>query len=275
LLYPARAVNLSRVSDKDTTYSLSPRFKISDDAMIYGRIASGFRPGGPLFAQPPAPQFYTSDKTVNYEVGFRGSFFDGRLTADLAAYHIDWTDIQVITRVTINSITYTTIGNAGTAESKGLEWNIRYKPIDNLTLSVVGAYTDATLTENAPSLGGRAGDRLPYVPEFSSSLNVDYVWPAFGDFEAYAGGTWSYIGSRFGDFSTAATATNHDEIPDYSNLNLQAGLRNDRYTLQLYVNNLTNEVGILNYSNEGGANQTGFANVTTPRTIGVLLQTRF
>ncbi|MGC5198350.1 TonB-dependent receptor, partial [Aphanothece microscopica] len=275
LLYPRFAINNSRVEDKDTTYSLSPRFTISDDVMVYARIATGFRPGGPLFAQPPAPQFYTSDQTVNYEAGFRGAFFDGRLTADLAAYHIDWTDIQVITRVTINNITYTTVGNAGTAESQGLEWNIRFKPIQDLTFGIVGAYTDATLTENAPSLGGRAGDQLPYVPKLSYSLNADYAWPAFGDFEGYASGTYSFVDSRYGDFSTAATATNHDKLPGYSNVNIQVGLRNERYTLQAYVNNLTNEVGILNYSNEGGANQSGFANVTTPRTIGVLLQARF
>ncbi len=34
--------------DEDVfTYTVSPRWHLSDDTMLYGRVASGFRPGGP------------------------------------------------------------------------------------------------------------------------------------------------------------------------------------------------------------------------------------
>jgi iron complex outermembrane recepter protein len=275
LLYSRFSATTSRVKDTDTTYAISPRWKINDDTMIYARVASGFRPGGPLYAAPPAPQFYNSDKTVNYEIGARASFFDDRLRADVAAYRIDWTDIQILTRVTINNITYSTTGNAGKAESNGFEWSFQYRPIQGLTFGLVGAYTDATLSESAPRLGGLAGDQLAYVPEWSNTLNVDYERDLTAGFTGFLGATYSYVGERFTDFSTTATTTNHDKLPEYSQLNLRAGVRNDRYTVQLYLNNATDEIGIVHYNNSGGANQTGSANITTPRTVGLLLQARY
>jgi outer membrane receptor protein involved in Fe transport len=34
------------------TYSVAPRFELSDNASLYARVASGFRPGGPNVLSP-------------------------------------------------------------------------------------------------------------------------------------------------------------------------------------------------------------------------------
>ncbi len=70
---------------------------------------------------------------------------------------------------------------------------------------MLGSYTDAYLTADAPGLGAIVGDKLPYVPNVSNTLNVDYKWAAFGDWSAFVGGSETYTGSRYTGFSPAIT----------------------------------------------------------------------
>src|SRR3546814_3103745 len=59
-----------------------------------------------------------SDKIINYEVGLKGSWLNGKLTANLAAYLIDWTDIQVQANRVSDSVQFE-IGRASCRESGG------------------------------------------------------------------------------------------------------------------------------------------------------------
>src|SRR6202035_1947200 len=60
------------------TYLLTPQFKLSPDFMVYARIASGYRPGGPNVnvEMYHLPLTYAADKTHNYEIGVKGDFLD-------------------------------------------------------------------------------------------------------------------------------------------------------------------------------------------------------
>ena len=42
-------------TDTDFTYSIAPRWHVSSDTMVYGRIATGYRPGGPNDLPPTVP----------------------------------------------------------------------------------------------------------------------------------------------------------------------------------------------------------------------------
>jgi len=161
-------------------------------------------------------------------------------------------------------------GNVGAATSRGLEWTVGWSPLSGLRLSDNGAYTDAHLTQDAPLLGGARGDVLAYVPHWSNNLNIDYEWPVFSDFSAFTGGSWTYTGSRYGDFAPAGTTTeDHPKLPSYSTFNLQLGVKDKSYTLELYGRNLTDERGISSYNNMQGYNQTGLLTLIQPRTIGL------
>ncbi len=57
------------------TYLATPRYKITPDTMVYARLASGYRPGGP---NPTASAFglpleFGPDKTQSYEIGLKGT----------------------------------------------------------------------------------------------------------------------------------------------------------------------------------------------------------
>jgi iron complex outermembrane recepter protein len=285
ILYGPTDTHFPQLNDKESahTYSVAPRWHITDDTMLYVRYATGFRPGGPNFPVPgfTNPPPFTSDSTKNYEVGFRTDLFEKTVSIDVAVFYIDWKNIQILGIVNTPIGPVGINGNSGSATSQGVEYTFSWRPISGLTLALLGAYTNAHLTTDAPGLGGHSGDKLPYVPNLSTTFNVDYRWPVFANFSAYVGGSETYTGTRFTAFSPINTppvpqvVEPHVELPSYSTLQLRAGLDNGHYDIQIYGNNLTNKAGILDYANSGGANQTGLASFIQPRTLGIELNVKF
>ena len=115
------AVGTQDADDSVTTYSLAPRWRVSDDTMLYARVATGYRPGGPNVLTHSAhivPPTFNSDKATNYELGIKTDLFDGMLRLDAAVFYIDWEDIQLL----VSDGVVSGNGNGGTAESQGVEW---------------------------------------------------------------------------------------------------------------------------------------------------------
>ena len=100
------------------TFSISPQFNINRDAMVYARIASGYRPGGPNVALPGFPSTVDSETVTSYEAGVKASFLDRMVSLDAAVFLLDWNDLQ-IGQAFANGING--LVNAGTAQSKGFE----------------------------------------------------------------------------------------------------------------------------------------------------------
>ncbi len=239
------------------------------------RLATGFRPGGPNVLPPglPAgvPLEYGSDKTTNIELGIRSTQLEGLLSIDVAAFHIDWTNIQLLQTFS----GFTVNGNGGKARSQGLEWTFGYMPLHGLTLSWTGAYTDAKLTEPVPALHGDSGDPLPYAPKWSTSLDGEYDWAAFADYKGFVGGTWSYVGTRSTDFGSSADTLSQVELPSYNTYAVRLGLDNNRYRITLYGKNLGDTRGITSYVSSSAPGLQGTMGVIQPRTIGVTLSAKF
>lgn len=262
------------------TFSIAPRFKFNEDTVVFGRVARGFRPGGPVapIAGAPAtlPTSYGSDRTTNYEVGFRADLLDKRLSLDLAAYYIDWSRIQISTLISTPAGTFSVTGNGGKARTMGLEWNATARPTDWLTVNIVGSYTDAELRQDAPALGGVRGQKLAFVPDITNTVNVD-IGDSFnaGNWRWFVGGSWTYNGRRFTDIGTSALVQTYQRLPSYSVFGLRAGVEDDRWMAQLYVTNLTDEIGFSSYSSSGGIGPLGIASITKPRTVGVRLGVKY
>lgn len=262
-------------SEDVTTYSVAPKFKFNDHASVYARVASGFRPGGPNVLPPEAPPdvplSYQSDSLTSYEVGLKLESADRTFTLDVAAFHIEWEDVQVLGQVNNFNINL----NGGEATSDGLEFTTRARLADGFDLSLNGAYTDARLDEDTPALsGGLKDDRLPYTPEWSLALSADYRWPVAAQAMAYVGGALRYLSDQTGTYDIAYRIANgrQREIPSYEVLDLQAGVDFGRYSIELYAKNLTDSDGKTSVSDvgvyPGGAIGTG---VIRPRTVGLML----
>ena len=265
-------------AESKTTWSLAPRWQIGEDTLLYARLATGFRPGGPNFPTPPLPDppNFLPDSTKNYEVGFRTQLADGKISIDVAVFKIDWTDVQILGLIPTENGPIGVNGNSGSATSQGVEWNLAWRPTDYLRIGYLGAYTDAKLKTDAAGLGAFKGDELPYVPRTSSTLNVDFNGTVAGK-AVFGGFSVNSVGKRYTGFSPSVAVTEpHVALPSYTTLNAQLGVDfGGRYTLEVFAQNLGNETGILDYGNNGSRLQRGYAVFTAPRTVGVQFGAKF
>lgn len=265
--------NPGNVKEDVVTYSISPQIHLTDQAMLYGRIATGYRPGGPNIVFPLVPPFVRSDRLTNYEIGLKADLLDRLLSIDVAGFYMDWKDIQVSGSTGTSS--YAT--NAGTAVSKGVEGSLYVRPITGLTLAATGSYTDARLTADTPALvGGLDGDRLPNTPKFSGSLGVDYQAPISESATGSAALELRRTGKRYSLVESAPDAL---PVSGYTALDANASVTvDDRWTVRLYARNLTNRYGENNrqYVRDDTNTRAFIAIIPIqPRTIGLALEARY
>jgi outer membrane receptor protein involved in Fe transport len=262
------------------TYLVTPRLKLSQDLMMYVRLASGYRPGGPNFPTADAPSQYQPDRTENYEIGLKGDFLDHALSIDASLYYIDWKNLQISLR---NAQASTYFTNGSRARSQGVEVSVTSRPITGLTLNAWVVYSDAELSERFPGSGtpaspvyGESGDRLPNTPRYSGHVSIEQDFPLGSRATGFIGGAFTYTGDRVGVFqgiSGTGAPLPRQDFPSYTRTDLRAGVRYGTWMGNLFVNNLTDERGLIG---GGIAYQPVFARIyIPPRTVGFSLAKEF
>jgi iron complex outermembrane recepter protein len=229
------------------TYLVTPRFKISPDLMVYARLASGYRPGGPNYNVGGVPLEYGPDKTENYEIGLKGEAFDRILSFDSSVYYIDWKNIQLDLENLTTGQTY--YANGSRAKSQGVELSVDVRPLRGLTMSTWVTWNDAELTQDLPpasTVYGAAGDRLPYSSRFSGNFSVDEEFALTTDLTGFVGGSESYVGDREGIFTgLPGVPAPRQSFPAYAKTDLRAGLKYASWHWNLFVTNVADRRGVL------------------------------
>jgi iron complex outermembrane recepter protein len=253
------------------TYLITPRFKVSDDLMVYARFASGFRPGSPNSLDlPGVPREQTPDTTKSSEVGLKADFFDHLLSVDSSLYYVKYNDLQLTLR-TSQGLTYG--GNGGQAKSEGAEFSATLRPLQDTTISAWYAYDDAALTQNMPAIStayGLSGSKLPYSSRHSGNLSAQQEFRLSSDVTGFVGGSVSYVGERVGAFQATPT---RQIYPAFTQTDLRAGTKYESWLATLYVKNATNRRGIIG----GGLDvvPTNSFTYIQPRTVGLSLARTF
>ena len=290
---PTTVNSNTRSGDHAFTFLVSPRFKITADLMTYARISSGYQPGGPNTAlTPETPESFKSSKTLNYELGTKGSLLERKLSFDAAVYYINWKDIQLFQT---DSLGLAFFGNAGKASSKGAEFSIQLRPIAPLSLFVNGAYTEAKLKDDLPNAfsGGNfgvSGDRLPGTPHFAGSLGAEYEFPlGSSNLKGTVGSSLDYVGGRRGEFAPGQSQGDDVNdptappqlrlnIPSYTTFDFNAGVKAADWNVSAFVTNIADRRGVL-YSIVNGFQATPDTVYRTtyirPRTYGVSVSKDF
>jgi outer membrane receptor protein involved in Fe transport len=268
-------------SESVFTWMASAKFHFTPDQMLYARVATGYRPGGPNPLLPGAQPTFGSDKLTNYEIGLKSEFLDHRAMFNLSGFYIDWSNIQL----SLSQAGATFLGNGGDAVSKGFELETALYPIEGLRLGFNAAYTDAKLTSLLPSAAVNnylLGYQLPNVPKWSGALTADYTFPVGNDWKGDIGGGVRYVGKKFANVISGSpipgAALPNFILDDYMITDLSAGISNDRYSIRLFARNVTNE-----HPFTGGGVSTDIFNapvevigdIMQPRTVGVSVDVSF
>ncbi|WP_294258785.1 TonB-dependent receptor [uncultured Sphingomonas sp.] len=207
---------------KKFTPRASISFKPSKDHTLYASWSKGFKGGGfdprgqtsacrtPSGATCTPAQVYDfmsfDPETVSsYELGYKASLFDRRLSFALAAFHADYTDVQVPGSIgtTING-QQTFIGittNAGKARMRGVEFEGNLiaardlvTPGGTLNLNWSVGYLDARYKRFIDSRGIDVASRrrIQNTPDWTASGTIGYSVPVGSDGQVAASFTASY-----------------------------------------------------------------------------------
>ncbi len=209
------------ISDTNVSYNVSIQYALNDNNKFYFTTATGFKSGGFDLrgAGNPANFVFGKEDSTNYEVGGRHTFFDNSLRFNWTLYHTEVDNLQVSAN---DPVLIQQIVAAADATSKGVELDVLWAtPIPGLSLSFVGAYTDADYDEFLGScylgqvetgtgcfnVGVSAGQRsgvqdlkgkqLPLAPDYSFVVGGDYSIPVGGNMELTASAKYIYIDSEF------------------------------------------------------------------------------
>ena len=242
---------------------LSSKFSISygltDDTNIYLSISEGFRSGG--FNKGTAILF-SPESVISYELGAKASLLEGRLRAEAAIFHSEYSDYQSDAFNPQIGIGQTQ--NPGDAEIKGVEWSTQLFVSEGLSLGFNGNITDAEFTSLSPFVSiYKVGDPVNFVPEYSYSLNAnfDFRWAesvaGFARVDYNRQGPNS-ITSRGSNFLTEAYKSS-----DIAFINAQIGAEWEKFTIKLVGKNLNNELM------ESGASFHDLYSQNRPRSLGL------
>jgi len=254
-------------SASQTTREFNPRialdYRFTEQVMVYGSAAKGTKPGGYGTAQMTVPQGkeFGPETLYAYEVGTKTNWLDNTVTANVALFYNDYKDRQVGITITdpLTGFPASGIANAAGAETKGVELELLWSPIEYLSLGLGYAYTDAEWTEfnysnirpTGPTdkdkaiCGNTAGDcsgaPIGGIPENALTLIADFQIPLNGsDVEFFTNAS-----AQFQDERAIRDQVNTPYIDSNWRVAAQIGLQTDIWSVMLFAENLFDDKTVL------------------------------
>ncbi len=245
----------------------------SSDVMVYGLVSEGFRFGEPNTAglsAYPVPSGSKSDSLINYELGTRTSWADGRLLLDATLFYVDWKDIQL--RLQTPDF-YNYASNGGKAYSRGVEFAATWRPVDAFEWQTTATWQHARLDEDLFILyygTAPAGSQLPGSADWTVSNLLSYHFDAL--YQPTLTLTHQYVGGGISDLNSAVPGITPNRQGNYNLFDLRYRMTFGTTDVTLFGSNLTDKRGITRSVSE--TNGTG-EGLVRPRTYGVTVHWRY
>ena len=237
------------------TWRLALDYRVTDDALLYGSVSTGFKSGGftgSASTEEVATTPFSEETAISYEAGIKSKWAGDRLLFNGLAFFTDYEDLQV-TRF------FQPVGasfgefiteNAGAAEIFGVELEFVALLTDWLEVGGNYAFLDAEFTDfqGLPSIaadgtvtdpGDFNGNALRLAPENTASLFIKA-----GTELSNGGSILGKLKYRFQDDMFFDPDNNPINVsPSYSLVDLWAAYTTpgERFEFKFWVNNLTDE----------------------------------
>ena len=219
-----RKNELNGVSGKSSNTEIMPgvglTWQLAPQAQVFAGAFKGFSPAmvATAISVSGVDQQLEAERSTNFEVGMRGA--TNRLTYETTAFYMNF-DNQIIPQSASGGVGATQT-NAGKTLHQGVEGALGFELGSGWSVSANATYAPTSKFNSANIVGGidRNGNRLPYAPELTANLALNYK----------AGGlrtslNANHVSSQFVDAeNTRAESTDgrRGEIPAYTTLNLNA-----------------------------------------------------
>lgn len=223
--------HLTGLSQSRTDSVWSPRgglvYQPNAEHALYGNISRSFQPvGNDFFFNGADLAGIKPLESLQYELGVKSEWLNGRLASTLAVFEI--TQSNIVTTDPNDPAGLRTV-QVGEQKSRGVELDLSGTLLPGW--KVFGSYTltDARITQsNNFAIGNRPGN----IPEHAASLWSTYT---LRDALTLGGGVF-YVGDRF------ALEDNLVELPAYVRFDAVLSYRYKGWKLALNVNNLADTV---------------------------------
>ncbi len=246
----------STYSGDNLDLRLGVDYRFSDELLVYGSFATGYKGGG-INPRPfiPSQVVGFDPETVDaYELGFKSDLLGGMLRVNVAAFLNEYQDIILIDAngfpgapgdpgyFFLSAAPF----NAGDATIRGLELETTLRPADGLEIDGSLSYLDfeyKNLDANAVGSGITTNFRAPFTPEWKWSIGAQYEIPV-GNASITPRFAVEYMDDVFTDPVNAAT----NNLPSRTLVNANVTYRSpdESWEVALGVTNLFDE---LYYSN--------------------------
>jgi iron complex outermembrane receptor protein len=233
------------IESDDDDLEVLPRFSLtrwfSETNMVYFTFAMGYEPGGFNITNFPGSNEllgFDAEEATSYEIGWKGRLMDGRVSASVAGFFVDYDDRQIEFQADDNGSIVEGIVNLGDSEQYGLEGEVIFQVTDALRLSAAAGWVDAEWDSGTSAAGvGLGGETPPVVQDFNWNVAADFRRP---------------MGNAGMDFIAAVQVSHSGEYEglqawdmitndDYTIVNAQVGVAGEQWELMLNVENLTDE----------------------------------
>ena len=261
----------------------SASWQINGDLLWYANASHGFQFGGlnlpsPIPGDNTFPTTFKPSTIWSYETGLRTDAFHKTLQFDIAAFLLNWKDMQIQQNTPDGITTYT--ANVGRARSKGLESSLRWlTPVKGLILINAASYIRAKVAEPFTATDGTVlpvGSDLPAAPRLQTATTLSYN-TRIGDLRTGAMLTFSHQGHAISSLSRSESLT----IYGYNTLDFSCNLSFPGMflapTFTLNANNLTNQHALIGggIDSVGGQPEGELVSYLRPRTIALRVSGHF
>ena len=282
---PLYAANESLGNEwRKALWKVNTAYQLDATNLVYATWSQGFRRGGvnalpPTeqggYVTPPALSKLAPDTANNYEIGAKGTI-DNRLRYSTAIFDIQWHNIQE--GVDLTPLVLPGALNIGNGYSRGLELELEQLVTDHLTANLDYTYDQTKLTSlsslfavpNSSFAPAPAGGPLPGTPKNSVALGLEYGHVQF------AGGDWRYaINAHYQSVVLPSLSATVATVPGFTMVNTRLSYARSHWTGTLYVNNLTNNLGVTSIQDPALFGNRAQSIISQPRTVGLTLAYRF
>jgi iron complex outermembrane receptor protein len=243
----------------------------NENHLFYVTWSEGYRPG--LLNRPggkvsqdgsyTVPFAMDTDEVTNYEFGWKLDLLDNTLRFNGDIFFVEIEDMQIgIFDIDITNLFFS--DNGADAEVLGAEGEFTWVPgsVPGLTIAGGFSWLDTEITESKVTNFVREGDELAFAPEFQATLNARYEWDLP---TGKLGHVMTYV-SYSDEVNTDIVEANSVTLDSWTLWGASAGVTDDQWTAELYVENLTDERAEI--SGNAIFNRARVT-VARPRTIGM------
>lgn len=205
--------------------TLGLSYDLSNEVTVFARSSIGIKPAGyAAYTDDPTTFAFEDETAWENEIGVRHEL--NNAVFELRGYHKQIDDYQL--NRSVDGTTDFIIVNADEVEALGVEAELTWQPIEQLSL-----FATAGWNETSFDAGAFDGNQVPFVPDFTASVGFDYN---FGN-GFFVAGSARFIGDTFYDENESALF----QQSSYNVVDAQIGYETEDWSLVLYGRNLLDE----------------------------------